>query len=321
MNASTALAAVEAGARIVNDVSGGLADPDMLAAVAGTDADVVLGHWRGPSADMYARAEYADVVHEVLARARASASRRPRRPASRPLGVIVDPGIGFGKKGEQNWATLRGAAAADRPRPPRARRHEPQALPRRGAATDGCRGPDGRPRSAATSRPPSRACWPRRRAPGRCACTTSPRPGTPCASRRAGRERADGLRRRDHPDRAARLRTPRRVRRRAAGRPGLRRRLHALRRHAPRRRDRRRRRHRALRRGGRAIAAIVGGEPVESARDARRSASPTPCWPTTACGWSRVTVHKPDAPIALPFADVSVTIVATPPSDERTCRA
>ena len=67
MNASTALAAVEAGARIVNDVSGGLADPDLLAAVASTDADLVLCHWRGPSADMYARAQYADVVHEVIA--------------------------------------------------------------------------------------------------------------------------------------------------------------------------------------------------------------------------------------------------------------
>ena len=58
MNASTALAAIEAGARIVNDVSGGLADPDLLAAVAPTDADVALGHWRGHSTDMYARAQY-----------------------------------------------------------------------------------------------------------------------------------------------------------------------------------------------------------------------------------------------------------------------
>ncbi|MCT7145048.1 dihydropteroate synthase, partial [Salmonella enterica] len=49
MNASTAVAAVAAGARIVNDVSGGLADPDLLAAVAATGADVALGHWRGHS--------------------------------------------------------------------------------------------------------------------------------------------------------------------------------------------------------------------------------------------------------------------------------
>ncbi|WP_127473839.1 dihydropteroate synthase [Microbacterium sulfonylureivorans] len=109
MNASTAVAAVDAGARLVNDVSGGLADPELLAAVAATGADVVLGHWRGPSADMYARAAYADVVTDVLAElaerveAAAAAGIAPSR-------VILDPGIGFGKKGEQNWATLRGTA-------------------------------------------------------------------------------------------------------------------------------------------------------------------------------------------------------------------
>jgi dihydropteroate synthase len=106
MNASTAAAAVEAGARLVNDVSGGLADPDLLAAVAASGADIALGHWRGPSADMYARAEYADVAAEVMAElsSRVDAAAAAGIPPSR---VIVDPGIGFGKKGEQNWATLR----------------------------------------------------------------------------------------------------------------------------------------------------------------------------------------------------------------------
>lgn len=109
MNASTALAAVEAGARIVNDVSGGLADPGLLEAVAPTNADIVLGHWRGPSADMYAGAEYDDVVADVLGElagrveAAAAAGIAPSR-------VIVDPGIGFGKKGDQNWAALRGTS-------------------------------------------------------------------------------------------------------------------------------------------------------------------------------------------------------------------
>lgn len=109
MNASTALAAVEAGARIVNDVSGGLADPEMLAAVAATDADIVLGHWRGPSADMYARAEYGDVVSDLLG----ELSRRVEAAATAgiaPSRLIVDPGIGFGKRGEQNWAALRGTS-------------------------------------------------------------------------------------------------------------------------------------------------------------------------------------------------------------------
>ena len=107
MNASTAAAAVEAGAALVNDVSGGLADPDLLPAIAGTRAEVALGHWRGPSADMYAAAEYADVVGEVVAElaARVDAAAAAGIAPSR---VIVDPGIGFGKKGAQNWATLRG---------------------------------------------------------------------------------------------------------------------------------------------------------------------------------------------------------------------
>jgi dihydropteroate synthase len=107
MNASTALAAVAAGARIVNDVSGGLADPDLLPAVAGTGADVIVQHWRGPSARMYERAEYDDIAVEVLEELsqRVSAARAAGFDPSR---IIVDPGIGFGKKGEQNWTVLRG---------------------------------------------------------------------------------------------------------------------------------------------------------------------------------------------------------------------
>ncbi|NLP85111.1 dihydropteroate synthase [Microbacterium sp. CFH 90308] len=107
MNAATAVAAVAAGARIVNDVSGGMADPDMLPAVAETEGDVVLQHWRGHSADMYARAAYDDVVTEVVAelRARIAAAAAAGIPPSR---VVVDPGIGFGKQGDQNWETLRG---------------------------------------------------------------------------------------------------------------------------------------------------------------------------------------------------------------------
>ncbi|MFT4220976.1 MAG: dihydropteroate synthase [Microbacterium sp.] len=106
LNASTAVAAVEAGAVIVNDVSGGLADPDMLAAVAGTDADIVLGHWRGPSRDMYAGAVYSDVARDVAGelRERAGAAAAAGIP---PFRVVVDPGIGFGKTAPQNWALLR----------------------------------------------------------------------------------------------------------------------------------------------------------------------------------------------------------------------
>lgn len=107
MNARTALAAIEAGALIVNDVSGGLADRDMLPAVAGTGADVVLQHWRGASADMYANATYGDIVLDVVTelQTRVDAAASVGIPPSR---VIVDPGIGFGKQGAQNWAVLRG---------------------------------------------------------------------------------------------------------------------------------------------------------------------------------------------------------------------
>ena len=106
MNASTALAAIGAGARIVNDVSGGLADPEMLPAVAGTDAEIALGHWRGPSVDMYAHAQYEDIIAEVVA----ELTQRMRDAAAAGIPeerMIVDPGIGFGKRGGQNWDVLR----------------------------------------------------------------------------------------------------------------------------------------------------------------------------------------------------------------------
>lgn len=107
MNAETAVAAAGVGARFVNDVSGGLADPGMLAAVAATSADFVLGHWRGPSADMYARAHYADVARDVTAEL-AERLREAEHAGIDPARVVLDPGIGFGKTAEQNWAMLGG---------------------------------------------------------------------------------------------------------------------------------------------------------------------------------------------------------------------
>lgn len=106
LNATTAVAAVAAGARIVNDVSGGLADPDMLVAVAETGADIALGHWRGPSSDMYARAEYGRVGREVAAELRGRIEAAAAAGIA-PSRVIVDPGVGFAKTGEQNWELLR----------------------------------------------------------------------------------------------------------------------------------------------------------------------------------------------------------------------
>lgn len=110
MNATTAAAAAAAGARLVNDVSGGLADPDMLDAVAETGADIALGHWRGPSTEMYARADYADVAREVAAELEERISAAVAAGIE-PSRIVVDPGIGFGKRGTQNWQTLRALPA------------------------------------------------------------------------------------------------------------------------------------------------------------------------------------------------------------------
>lgn len=107
LNAATAVAAIAAGALIVNDVSGGLADPDMLDAVADTEAHFALGHWRGPSSDMYARAQYDDVVAEVIAEL-GERHHEALAAGIPPDRLIIDPGLGFGKQGEQNWAVLRG---------------------------------------------------------------------------------------------------------------------------------------------------------------------------------------------------------------------
>ncbi|KQQ65105.1 dihydropteroate synthase [Microbacterium sp. Leaf320] len=107
LNASTAAAAVRAGARIVNDVSGGLADPDMLAAVAESGADYAIGHWRDAPDDMYANAVYRRTAREVAGELQ---ERMGEAAASgiAPSRLILDPGIGFSKKGGQNWGVLRG---------------------------------------------------------------------------------------------------------------------------------------------------------------------------------------------------------------------
>lgn len=106
MNAATARAAVSAGARYVNDVAGGLADDAMLSSVAEMGAEYVLGHWRGPSNDMYAKADYTLVGAEV---AREMSERIERAIAAGidAERLIVDPGVGFAKTADQNWALLR----------------------------------------------------------------------------------------------------------------------------------------------------------------------------------------------------------------------
>jgi dihydropteroate synthase len=97
--------AISAGARLVNDVSGGRADPAMLSLVAQAGVPYVCMHWRGHSEDMQNRAHYTDVVTDVLAELgeQVSAALGAGIAADR---LIVDPGFGFAKTGEHNWQLL-----------------------------------------------------------------------------------------------------------------------------------------------------------------------------------------------------------------------
>jgi dihydropteroate synthase len=102
MRASVAAAALEAGVSVVNDVSGGLADPDMGRVVADAGCPWILMHWRGHSRRMGDLACYADVVKEVCAELaeRVDAAVSAGVPDDR---LILDPGLGFAKTAEHNW--------------------------------------------------------------------------------------------------------------------------------------------------------------------------------------------------------------------------
>lgn len=112
MRAEVAQAALEAGARIINDVSGGLADPEILGVAAANDAGYIAMHWRGHSTVMADRAQYADVVTEVRDEisARVDAALAAGIDASR---IAIDPGLGFAKGSEHNWALLAELDALD----------------------------------------------------------------------------------------------------------------------------------------------------------------------------------------------------------------
>ena len=105
MRPEVAERAVRAGARMINDVSGGRAEPEMLPTVARLGVPYVCMHWRGHATDMQSRASYADLAAEVVAElaeqveaALAAGIRRDR--------LALDPGFGFAKTGEHNWELL-----------------------------------------------------------------------------------------------------------------------------------------------------------------------------------------------------------------------
>ena len=105
MRASTAEAAIKAGASIINDVSGGLADPNMLQTAAGLKVPYIAMHWRGQSKDMNSKAIYSDVVIDVIS------ELQERITAALDAGIevgnlIIDPGLGFAKDAEHNWEII-----------------------------------------------------------------------------------------------------------------------------------------------------------------------------------------------------------------------
>ncbi|MCM2580343.1 dihydropteroate synthase [Streptomyces meridianus] len=105
MRAAVAEQAVAAGARLVNDVSGGLADTAMVPVVADAGVPFVVMHWRGFSADMNSRAVYGDVVPEIVG----ELQRRMDAVVSggvAPERIVLDPGLGFAKEAEHDLALV-----------------------------------------------------------------------------------------------------------------------------------------------------------------------------------------------------------------------
>jgi dihydropteroate synthase len=102
MNAETARLAVAAGASIINDVSGGLADPGMFQVAADTGATTIISHWRGFSDQMDTLATYDDVAAEVAAELKLRVDAA-LAVGVKPTQIVVDPGLGFAKDMQQNW--------------------------------------------------------------------------------------------------------------------------------------------------------------------------------------------------------------------------
>jgi dihydropteroate synthase len=88
---------------VINDVSGGLADPDMAPLVAAAGCPWILMHWRGHSRDMQQLAVYQDVVAEVRAELLDRVADAVAAGVAREQ-IILDPGLGFAKSAEHNWA-------------------------------------------------------------------------------------------------------------------------------------------------------------------------------------------------------------------------
>lgn len=106
MRAEVARAAVAAGACMINDVSGGKADPGMLDFVATLDTPYILMHWRGPSNIMNTLTDYQDVAADVASETNQQVEVAVAAGIARER-IAIDPGIGFAKTVDQNWPILK----------------------------------------------------------------------------------------------------------------------------------------------------------------------------------------------------------------------
>ena len=221
--AAVAAAALAAGAAVVNDVSGGLADPDMAA--RGRRRRLPVGArctGAGHSRRMHDLAVYDDVVAEVRAELLRAGRRRGRRRRRRRTGSILDPGLGFAKHAEHNWALSRAPRRAGRARlsrccsGPAASRTSAGCWPARTARR--ARSDEREAATIATTRARGR-----RRAPGASGCTTCAATvdalavwqRRPAARDSRHDDRGYAMSDRDHADRPAGPRPPRRLRLRA----------------------------------------------------------------------------------------------------------
>lgn len=106
MHAAVARVALENGAKIVNDVSGGRADPDMAPLVAEAGVPWILMHWRAVGAERpHEVPQYGDVVTEVRDELLASVDAAVTAGVD-PANLVIDPGLGFAKSAEHNWTLL-----------------------------------------------------------------------------------------------------------------------------------------------------------------------------------------------------------------------
>lgn len=112
MRTEVARAAIDAGAAIVNDISGGKSDEEMLPYVANLEVPYILMHWRGPSNVMQQLTDYTNVAREVASEIRDQVDVAVAAGVNRNR-IVVDPGIGFAKTPVQNWPILQDLEAID----------------------------------------------------------------------------------------------------------------------------------------------------------------------------------------------------------------